>query len=324
MDGLLVLGPNRLLLLTNLEEMRQNHVESFGAAYQKHVLYNGNSSMEIIPERGALLNNLVLDGQVLTDHYTDPEELKTLDWAKSTLLFPFANRLRAGKYLWNGKSYQFPINLAPNAIHGFGMFQAFEVVNVEQLEDTTTINLTYHYDRHFDFYPFRFSIALSYTLSEHALQVTFGAKNEDQQSIPMGLGWHPYFKLGGGVEHWNLKTPNLQEIVIDANMIPTGQKKPYTSFTEGAIIGNAQLDTCFQAVSGQNTQITLSNEAGTLEYWQDSNFKYVQLFIPPSRNCLAIEPMTCNVDAFNQATAEIALEPNQSIGGSFGIKWTKA
>ncbi len=324
MDGLLFCRTNPLLLPAKRLQVGAYTIESFGGAYHKHLLTRGNSTLEIIPERGALMNYLILDGHLLTDHYKDAAELNTLDWAKSALLFPFPNRLREGQYSWNGNTYQFPINLAPNAIHGFGMFESFEVSEVEQAAEASTIHLSYHYDRKFDYYPFRFSITLSYTLSDDVLRVSFMAKNEDQQAIPMGLGWHPYFTLGGNVADWFLQTPDLQKVVVDHNMIPTGVRVPFTHFAAGESIGGFEVDTCFQTSEASATVIELSSDAGRLQYWQDDNFKYVQLFIPPNRTCLAIEPMTCNVDAFNQAPSEITLEPNQTVGGSFGIKWTKA
>src|SRR4051794_13819480 len=44
------------------------------------------------------------------------------------VLFPFPNRVRAGKYTFEGKSYELPINNPPNAIHGFAMAVPWEVV----------------------------------------------------------------------------------------------------------------------------------------------------------------------------------------------------
>src|SRR5688500_9381880 len=47
------------------------------------------------------------------------------------ILFPFPNRIRDGKFTWNGRGYQLPIN-GPNgrhAIHGFACYRPWRVAN---------------------------------------------------------------------------------------------------------------------------------------------------------------------------------------------------
>src|SRR5579884_954547 len=47
------------------------------------------------------------------------------------VLFPFPNRIRAGRYTWAGKTYQLPTNdpAGKNAIHGFALHSAWRVVD---------------------------------------------------------------------------------------------------------------------------------------------------------------------------------------------------
>ena len=40
-------------------------------------------------------------------------------------------------------------------------------------------------------------------------------------------------------------------------------------------------------------------------------FPYFQVFTPPHRESVALEPMSCNVDAFNNRQGLIALEPDK-------------
>jgi aldose 1-epimerase len=59
-----------------------------------------------------------------------------------------------------------------------------------------------------------------------------------------------------------------------------------------------------------------------LRYWQEvgeSGFPYVQLFTPPHRTCLAIEPMTCNIDAFNNGEGLIRVESGERRAAVFGV-----
>ena len=48
-------------------------------------------------------------------------------------------------------------------------------------------------------------------------------------------------------------------------------------------------------------------------------YNYLQVFIPPLRNSIAIEPMTCNTDAFNNKEGLIILEPDQQFKASYGV-----
>ena len=51
-----------------------------------------------------------------------------------------------------------------------------------------------------------------------------------------------------------------------------------------------------------------------------SGFNYLQLYIPPDRSSIAIEPMTCSVDAFNNGDGLIILEVAEVIKASCGFE----
>jgi len=60
----------------------------------------------------------------------------------------------------------------------------------------------------------------------------------------------------------------------------------------------------------------------TINLWQDSRYskyKYLQIYIPPSRKSIAIEPMTCKADAFNSGDGLIVLSPNEKFKGEYGV-----
>jgi len=292
--------------------------------FTKHKLYKGNSSISIIAERGACMNSLIFQAKELLWGYTYESELEQMDWAKSAWLIPFPNRLNQGNYIFEETDFQFPINLAPHAIHGFAMFEAFTLIEVKQHEDFGLLKFEYDYDGKFSYYPFRFRFEVSYQLFENHIVVTCSLCNTDNRSFPVGIGWHPYFSIGGKVENWKLQLPSCQKVEIDNWMIPTGVITSFNVFKQSKTIGNSNFDTCFVINDTQTLQITLSNDEGTLQYSQQTgnqSFNYVQLFIPPNRDCVAIEPMTCGIDAFNQHQNSCLLSPQQSIGGTVRIGW---
>lgn len=60
-----------------------------------------------------------------------------------------------------------------------------------------------------------------------------------------------------------------------------------------------------------------------IEPWQEkgpNKYNYLQLYIPPDRNSIAIEPMTCNIDAFNNHNGLITLQPKESFDAKYGVR----
>jgi len=49
-------------------------------------------------------------------------------------------------------------------------------------------------------------------------------------------------------------------------------------------------------------------------------YNYLQVFIPPDRMSIAIEPMTCNANAFNNKDGLITLSPGEVLTTVCGIE----
>jgi aldose 1-epimerase len=74
-------------------------------------------------------------------------------------------------------------------------------------------------------------------------------------------------------------------------------------------------------------EVIVQGEKGTLHYWQETGagkYNFLQVFIPPLRHCVALEPMTCAPDAFNNGMGLARLEPGEMLKGSFGVSFEKA
>lgn len=296
--------------------------------FKQYTIQNltGENAFTFVPEFGATLLNLNLGGVSVLDGFQTPEELENLKWAKSGFLFPFPNRLRDGHYEWQNTSYQFPINNLPtgNAIHGFGLRAAYVVENVRLHEKEAAIALAYHYDGHLPHYPFPFRLNLEISISSaKTFELKMSATNTGSGPIPFGMGWHPYFKLHGSPENWTLKTPELKKVEIDERMLPTGEKTGFDYFKNGEKIGETKFDTGF--LINQPTdraEFLIKNEKHELRFWQNAaagKFNFVQIFIPPMRESIAIEPMTCNIDAFNNKDGLKILAPNESLEATCGL-----
>lgn len=309
--------------------MFQLTTTSFGA-FQRYRLGHDAAQMAIdfVPERGGCLLGLVFGGTDVLDGYQTAEELDFNNWGKSGLLYPFPNRLDGGQYTWGGQRYQFPCNdtQLQNALHGFGMQRPLTIVDTHLGTDYAHVRMEGVYPGDLSYYPWPFTFLLTYTLhADGRFEVEMGARNDADVAIPMGLGWHPYFQLADAVGDCVLQLPPVDMVGIDARMIPTGKRYAYTEFEVPRTIGATVLDNCFalQADTG-HASVQLTGPRGSIRYWQACEpdaFPFLQVFTPPYGTSIALEPMTCNVDAFNNKEGLRALLPGQVMTAKAGVDW---
>ena len=79
------------------------------------------------------------------------------------------------------------------------------------------------------------------------------------------------------------------------------------------------MDIAFTASS--EGKVFLENKTDKLEIFFDTDlFPFVQLFIPPGRKSIAIEPITAATNAFNiDGLGKIELKPGEERSGSVKI-----
>lgn len=298
-----------------------------------------NNRFSLSPNHGGCLLELVFDGQNILDSYSTPEELVENKWSKSAFLYPYPNRLRDGKYKHNGKTYQFAINNATtqNSIHGFGKDVPMRVIKTSLKENEASVRLRWKHDGTNLSYPFKFSMIitmkfkLAYTDKKNKkypaeFTVEMALQNNSPHDIPVGLGWHPYFKISEKVDDILLLMPSVDKIEIDSRMLPIGTLSKFEDFKTWRTIGDTVLDNGFLIKSNdeKTAQICIKSDKAELKFWQEigpAKFNYTQIFTPPHRNSIAIEPMTCNIDAFNNKDGLLLLTPKAVLDGKFGVRF---
>jgi aldose 1-epimerase len=286
---------------------------------------SGNG-FSIVPACGANVLDIRFGGSPILDGYETPEALDAGKWGKSSILFPFPNRLREGRFSWLDKQYQFPLNNADtgNAIHGFVRDEVFEVEYCFLAKDGASIRCFYDYDGRHAYYPFPFSLEIEFTISNDGrFRVETEVTNTGDQPLPFGFGWHPYFQLASTADAHTLKLPACNAVAINEQMIPTGIQEPYTAFNALKPVEKTSLDTCFHNTrSGGSAQLTLAAEGRRLTVSAAvKQFPYFQVFTPPHRESIALEPMTCNIDALNNGQGLISLLPDEKWKGKMEVAY---
>jgi aldose 1-epimerase len=300
--------------------------------FEKHIIHNSltNNGFEVVPEQGAVLLAAIFNGVNVIEGYTDPEELEKLSWGKSIVLYPFPNRLDAGKYTFEGKEYIFPINNAAtgNAIHGLGRFKSHRVSSVITAKHYASMTCTFEYEGNESSYPFPFRFDIEFFISDgNNMEIKMSFFNTGTGNLPVGIGWHPYFSISENVADTQMQLPDIQWIEITDRMLPTGEKRPYTDFSNLKFIGTTSLDNGFYIENqSESFGVTLMSAKGSLRYWQEigtDKYNFIQIFTPPHRTSIALEPMTCNIDAFNNGDGLKILKPNETLSGTFGFSFLK-
>ncbi len=281
---------------------------------------NHSTAVSVIPAVGAMLHEFIipLKGQPfnIIDNYqlNRPVKEQVTNYFKSIKLSPWVCRMNAGRYNFDGVTYQSEKMYGDGtALHGLLYDQAFVVESESATNDAASVEMVHHYKGYDAGYPFHYSCRVKYTLHPKAsLEVETTLTNESNTEIPVADGWHPYFQLGGKVNNWELFFPAKAKLQFNEKLIPTGELIAFDQFNTPALIGTTEMDNCF-LLNGKPC-CTLRNPANGLKIslLPDAAYPYLQVFIPGHRESIAIENLSSAPDSFNNHIGLIRLQPRES------------
>jgi aldose 1-epimerase len=273
-------------------------------------LYTDFSSAKIVLNQGASLQELTIN--------TIPviKELGTISYDKSfasSILFPFANRIKDGKYIFNAVAYQTEINQTKefNALHGFVHDKEFKIVKKYAKTNEASVVLEYNETEFTKGFPFTYKIQLQYLLTKNALEVKVKVENTSKSEFPFTLGWHPYF-YSEDLDNSFLKFDSSKQLVFDTRMIPKGSTVVRNS--KHFELKNKKLDDCFYLDS---TLIEFVTPKYKMELSSSENEHFLQVYTPPKKNTIAIEPTTGTSNSFNTKIGLKTLLPKEK----YQISW---
>lgn len=249
------------------------------------------------------------------------------------LLFPFPNRIRAGRYSWAGREYTLPETAAPydgagNAIHGFALDRAWRVVEQQPDSVTGQFQLSLDAPHRRELWPADCVIDVKYALHGTTLRMDVRIANPDDVPLPWGFGTHPYFRLplsnAGDPAACRVYAPAGGEWELE-DCLPTGTRRPVAESRDlrnGACWGDLALDDVYTGLEADDGRIEcrIVDEASGLEIAQTSDalFRELVAYTPPDRNSVCLEPYTCVTDAINLSASDVdaglqVLEPGDEI-----------
>jgi aldose 1-epimerase len=293
---------------------------------EQYELSHGDQRAVIVEVGGGLRAYSYGDWQVL-DGYKESE---MCSGARGQPLIPWPNRLREGRYTFDGSEQQLPLSEPErkNAIHGLVRWANWTCA------ERSPARIVMHHTLHPQpGYPFLLELTIEYTLGDNGLTVHTTATNAGAEPCPYGAGVHPYVTVG---------TPTIDEGVVtapaafwlktDDREIPVAEERvdgTVYDFRQARRLGDTKLDTGFADLSRDadgRARVVVSGSGRTVSVWFDANYKYLMLFTGDSlpekgrrRRSLGVEPMTCAPNAFASGEGLKVIDPGEIVSASWGI-----
>lgn len=245
------------------------------------------------------------------------------------VLMPWPNRIRDGRYRFDGVDYQLALTepTRSTALHGLSPWRPWSVVSHETSRVVLSLSLLPHVG-----YPFQLDTEVEYALGAEGLAVTTRSTNVGGVPLPYGIGFHPYLSAGGALlDDCELRIDAGRRFLCDDRLIPVGSEDvegtPY-DFRAPRRLDSLIMDDAFSGVprdADGKAWISLSAPDGyTASVWSDESCPFWQVFTGDTlpgrmrRAGMAAEPMTAAPDAFNSGTGLIVLAPGESSVARWG------
>jgi aldose 1-epimerase len=279
----------------------------------------------VITEVGATLRSLSVDGRDVVRGFGAEEMSKA---GRGQNLIPWPNRIRDGRYTFNGVAQQLWLSepARHNASHGLARYLPWVLVNKEAESVTNRVRI---YPQ--PGWPGTIEAQITHHVGDDGLTVTVEATNIGAAELPFGYGAHPYLSVGEStVDDVALSVPATSYLEVDDRLLPT-KISPVDGtaydLREATVLGSTSLDTAFTDLRRDTDgrwRVRLGLGDRYAELWGDETMRWAQVFTGgPSRDwSIAVEPMTCGPDAFNAGPTHddvTVLAPGQAFTGQWGI-----
>lgn len=232
-------------------------------------------------------------------------------------LVPYCNRVADNTLRYGDKTWTLTPNFGaePLACHGDGWARTWQVVS--QSADTLAMVLEHpHAD------PYTYRATQTFTLSDNTLEVSLAVSNLTDETMPFGLGFHPYFwrhpELTVSFTAGYVWLENPSHLPSEALRVPEE-----LDFHHPRGLIDVWRNLCYSGWQG-----TASLHYPTYRLDMRSSASHLMLFTPPNEPYLCLEPMTHAVDAFSGrlsapfSLGERYLAAEETLEGSLSLHVT--
>ncbi|HET6758720.1 MAG TPA: aldose 1-epimerase family protein [Propionibacteriaceae bacterium] len=279
----------------------------------------------VVTEVGATLRSFSVDGRDVVRGFGVEDQISG---GRGQNLIPWPNRIRDGRYVFNGATQQLALTepARHNASHGLARYVPW--VLIDKQADAVTNRVRIYPQQG---WPGVLEATITHRVSEDGLTVVVNATNIGDAEVPFGYGAHPYLTVGEStVDDVAITVPAESFLEVDDRLLPI-KISPVAGtaydLRGGPVLGSVNLDTALTDLARDadgrwRVKLVLGDRYA--EVWGDETMHWIQVFSGgPSRNSsIAVEPMTCGPDAFNAGPTHDGmrvLAPGSSFVGEWGI-----
>jgi len=261
-------------------------------------LENRFSSLEVLPDLGGSIKSYHFKiGEQCYPVLRQSSEPKSAGDCACFPLVPFSNRIKNGRFSWQDKLVQLPLNHPPekHALHGFGWQSAWQVAS--QTNEKVVLN----YNNSCDAWPYDFEAQQTISLLEYGLEIKLEIINLSEETMPCGAGFHPYFT----------KTPKVMVAAdiskmwaVDDECLPTSLvNAPFIHSENPTLTVNEHvLDNAFINPSAK-ASIVWPEWGVKADIAGSKNCQFFVCYSPVGEDFFCLEPVTNCTDAFNRFNA---------------------
>lgn len=246
---------------------------------------SGEATVTVDAEHGGRLAALEVAGKQLL---VGRAERGPMHWGSFPMV-PFAGRVRHGRFTFDGRVHELPIDMPPHAIHGTGYTQPWRVDAVGDSEMSMSCDLAWELGGR---------AWQRVEIVDTSVTCVLGVVAGDR-AMPAEIGWHPWF-----VKPVSLSFRPVSMYLRDREGIPTGELVPPPP---------GPWDDCFvntEPVELRYAELTVTVTSPDCDAW-------VVYDEPPHATC--VEPQSGPPDAFN--LDQRVLEPGDELVRTMTITW---
>lgn len=266
------------------------------------VLTDGDSRVEILPERGALVSRFVVGGEpvLFLDESTLADPTKNVRGG-IPVLFPAPGVLPGGTYPVEGREY-------PMRRHGFARDLPWEVRTREASRVVLALG---HSEQTLREFPWRFEALLTVTLAGSALHLSFTAENRDSRPMPLHLGYHPYFFVPQA-------SKAASRVETDASRAWDNRQGTTVAFS-GLELTGPEVDMHLLNHSPRGTTLERGPGLRPVELAWSPSFTTLVVWTLAGRDFVCVEPWTAPGGALKTGQGLLTVAPGATSASEFEI-----
>jgi aldose 1-epimerase len=243
--------------------------------------------VEILPDVGGRIHRLRAFGH---DLLRTPADVATqvsdpFYWGCFPLV-PWSNRVPGGHIEFQGRVVEVPCNFGPDAIHGEASARPWRVEG-----DGLLVFRGGQYG-----FPWLYEARMQYAIDGASLTLALSIANTGDEAMPAGLGIHPWFSAGGGLD---VSIP--ADLVYPlTNMLPSGPAEPVAGVLDRRALSRFPwgLDNVWTGLTARRIEMRRPDLGLQVTFSFTEAATQIVAASVEQNDAVAIEPVTHATDGF--------------------------